>query len=351
MSNETQTSQAKYIIVGAGLSGLTCAYQLLKAGQTNFLILESRDRTGGRILTKEGVDFGATWFQEHHHYMHQLCDELGVERFAQYSKGQNTLVYSSMAPAHLFENDPSATPASRIVSGTSALIDALSKKLSGKVRLNTKVLSVAETADGLKVETSTGTYIGAKIVITIPPLIATRIAFTPTLPESLTSAMEKTHTWMSNAIKVGLTFEKPFWRSKNLSGMIIGQVGPVTELYNHSDFEDKRYALMGFVNEALRELTPTERKERITDYLSKHLGAEVLDYLSYEEKDWSDDWHTSCESIKSLYLSPKYGNPIFQKAYLNGKMLFAGAETAPTYGGYMDGAIESGLITAGKLTR
>lgn len=108
---------------------------------------------------------------------------------------------------------------------------------------------------------------------------------------------------------------------------------------------------MGFVNEALRELTTTKRKERIMDYLSKHLGEEVLNYLSYEEKDWSDDWHTSCESIKSLYLSPKYGNPIFQKAYLNEKVLFAGAETAPTYGGYMDGAIESGLIAADKLAR
>lgn len=236
MSNEPQTSQAKYIIVGAGLSGLTCAYQLQKSGETDFIILESRDRTGGRILTKDGVDFGATWFQEHHHYMHQLCDELGVGRFPQYSKGQSTLVYSSMAPAHLFENDPSATPASRISGGTSALIDALSEQLTSKIRLNTNVLSVTEIADGLKVETSAGDHTVAKIVITVPPLIATRIAFTPALPETLTAAMENTHTWMSNAIKVGLTFEKPFWRSKNLSGMIIGQVGPVTELYDHSDF-------------------------------------------------------------------------------------------------------------------
>jgi len=57
---------AKYIIVGAGLSGLTSAYFLNKLGETDFLILESRDRVGGRILTKNEIDFGATWFQDYH---------------------------------------------------------------------------------------------------------------------------------------------------------------------------------------------------------------------------------------------------------------------------------------------
>lgn len=215
--------------------------------------------------------------------------------------------------------------------------------------MGTKVASVHRFQDKLKISANNDEFIAEKAVITLPPFIATRLHFEPTLPHQVVSAMESTRTCMSNAIKVGQTYKKPFWRSKNLSGMIIGQVGPVTELYDHSDFEDKRYALMGFVNEALRELTPTERKERIIDYLSKHLGEEVRDYLIYEEKDWSDDWHTSCESIKSLYLSPKYGNPIFQESYLNGKVLFSGAETAPTYGGYTDGAVHSGFIAARTL--
>ena len=45
----------KYIIVGAGLSGLTSAYMLHKLGETDFIVLESRDRIGGRIHTQHGI--------------------------------------------------------------------------------------------------------------------------------------------------------------------------------------------------------------------------------------------------------------------------------------------------------
>ena len=54
---------SKYIIVGAGLSGLTSAYQLEKAGETDFVILESRDRMGGRIHTNDGIDFEPPGFK------------------------------------------------------------------------------------------------------------------------------------------------------------------------------------------------------------------------------------------------------------------------------------------------
>lgn len=349
MNGNPSMRKVKYIIVGAGLSGLTTGHQLLKAGETDFIILESRDRIGGRILTKDGIDFGATWFQEHHQYVHQLCQELGIQRFPQFSSGKSILVYSSMAPAHYFENDPSATPASRIVGGTLALINALFASIKDKIVLQSTVSDVRLTKGQLEVDAQKVAYTASKLVVTIPPRIATRINFQLELPSQLISAMNNTHTWMSNAIKVGLTFAQPFWRAKHLSGMIIGQGGPVTELYDHSDYEDKRFALMGFVNEALREFPAKERKQRILDYLSKHLGDEVLDYESYEEKDWSRDQHTSTASIKSLYMSPQYGNPIFQATYLDGKLIFSGAETSPTYGGYMDGAIQSGFIASAKL--
>ena len=99
---------------------------------------------------------------------------------------------------------------------------------------------------------------------------------------------------MSNTIKVGLTFETPFWREKNLSGTVIGQVGAVTELYDHADAEDNNFALMGFVNEGLRDVSTEDRKSRILEYLSKYLGQEIMGYMTYEEKDWSQDQNTSC---------------------------------------------------------
>lgn len=344
--NEKST---KYLIVGAGLSGLTTAYELLKAGETDFLILESRHRIGGRIVTNDGIDFGATWFQNHHGHVIQLLKELQLDKFHQYSQGKSVLVYSTMAPEHYFESDPNAPAAYRIKGHSETMIQALASHFSEKIQLRTIVTGVSESGNSLVVETDGGTYRAEKVICTVPPKIALRVQCTPELPEHLRQVMDKTHTWMSNAIKVGLTFDNPFWRVKKLSGTIIGQVGAVTELYDHTTMQEEHFALMGFVNEGLRDCSSEERKKRILEYLSKYLGQEVMHFKTYEEKDWSQDQHTSCETIKSVYMSPTYGNPVFEKMYLGNKLLFSGAETSPVYGGYMDGAIYSAIRAVKKV--
>ena len=340
---------SKYIIIGAGLSGLTSAYQLQKMGETDFVILESRNRVGGRILTNNGIDLGATWFQTPHQNVLNLLEEVGVSKFRQYNKGRSVLVYSTMAPEHYFESDPIAASAYRVAGSSTAMIQTLAEPVRDKIHLETVVSSISENGNALSVETNKGNYSAEKVIVTIPPKIATRITFTPELSEVVMRAMDSTHTWMSNAIKVGITLKTPFWRNKDLSGTVIGQVGAVTELYDHSNVEDNSYALMGFVNEGLRDYSPEQRKQRILDYLVKYLGKEINEYLYYVEKDWSQDLNTSSETIKSVYMSPSYGNPVFAQSYMNDRLLFSGAETSPLYGGYMDGAIYSGILAAEKV--
>ncbi len=342
-------SYTKFVIIGAGLSGLTIGHQLFQSGQKDFVVLEARDRIGGRIMTKDGIDLGATWFQSHHHEVSKMLEDLKLEKFHQYNKGRSVLVYSTMAPEHYFENDPSAPSAYRIVGNSMAMINTLAKPFKDRIHLGHLVTDVHEDNDTISVITNEHLFKAEKVIVAAPPRIALKIRFMPELPAELISAMETTHTWMSNAIKVGLTFEKPFWRAKNLSGMVIGQVGAVTELYDHSNAEDNRYALMGFVNEGLRDFSKKDRKDRILNYLAKYLGEEVLIYKAYVEKDWSQDSNTCGDTIKSIYMSPSYGNKLFVDSYMNDRLLFSGAETSALYGGYMDGAIHSGLLTANKL--
>lgn len=344
-----ETKSVKYIIIGAGLSGLATAYELFRAGETDFLVLESRNRIGGRIMTFESIDFGATWFQNHHGQVIRLLRELQLDKFHQYTQGKSVLVYSSMAPEHYFESDPNAPTAYRIKGGSDAVIQALARHFPQKIQLGMAVTGIIERENSLAIETNSGTYFAEKVICTIPPKIALRVRCTPELPEALKQVMDKTHTWMSNAIKVGLTFESPFWRVKKLSGTIIGQVGAVTELYDHTTKDETYFALMGFVNEGLRDCSTEERKKRILEYLSKYLGPEIMHFKTYEEKDWSQDEHTSCETIKSVYMSPAYGNPVFEKMYFGNKLLFSGAETSPVHGGYMDGAIYSASRAAKKV--
>lgn len=342
---------SKHIIIGAGLSGLTAARELLKHQEKDVIILESRDRIGGRIYTKDAIELGATWYQNHHTNLSKLVNELEIETFDQFSKGQSVLVYSSMAPPHYFETDQNAPAAKRIGNGSTALIKALSKNMESNIVLNTTVTHVKETKDKLIISTDNRTYTCEKLIISMPPKIVNRINFDPELPFQLKEALNNTHTWMSNAIKVGITFNRPFWRDKNLSGTLIGQIGPAIELYDHCNIDNTKFSLKGFVNEGLRDLTPDDRKERILSYLETYFGTEIREYINYYEKDWSKDKYTSCESLKSVYMSPNYGNPVFQKLYMNNKLIFSGAETSPVHGGYMDGAVYSGISAVELLLK
>lgn len=56
------------IIIGAGIAGVKASLELTKAGISN-VILESRDRLGGRLLTEKlvsgvPIDLGASWFHD-----------------------------------------------------------------------------------------------------------------------------------------------------------------------------------------------------------------------------------------------------------------------------------------------
>lgn len=80
-------------IVGAGQSGMACAYELHKLGVGNFLVIEARDRVGGRTVTQdlgEGAwaDGGGQWIGPMQTAVHALADELGAQKFPFFNKGK-----------------------------------------------------------------------------------------------------------------------------------------------------------------------------------------------------------------------------------------------------------------------
>lgn len=338
------------IIIGAGLAGLTLAYKLHKAGKP-FLILEARDRVGGRILTsrRDGgapLELGATWLGKKHQHLIGLLSELGIGVFPQVTGGRAIYEASSLSPAQVVDLPHNDEPSYRIAGGSDMLIRELRSKIpAASVRLNEPVLSLQGSPDHVEVTTANGTYRAERVVSTLPPyLLVSRIKISPNLPEQLVSIARQTHTWMGESIKVGLRYAQPFWRKDDApGGTIFSNVGPVSEMYDHTNIEESQYALKGFLNGTYHSLTREERRDMVLTQLRKYYGDVVDDYLAYEEGVWRQEPFTFAEYGGHVLPHQHNGHPVFREGYLEGRLLLAGAETAEEYAGYMDGAVSSGV--------
>jgi monoamine oxidase len=84
------------VVVGAGLAGLSAARALIAQDKT-VVVLEARDRVGGRVhgrTLSDGetvVEVGGQWIGPGQHRMIRLSNELGLETFPTYNEGDNLL--------------------------------------------------------------------------------------------------------------------------------------------------------------------------------------------------------------------------------------------------------------------
>ena len=334
----------KVLILGAGLSGLYLGYKLKQEG-ISVKIIEANDRIGGRIYTKTvyhtKVELGATWLWRYNLELINLCKELNISLFEQNMNGDALFESTNTNLPQRFQIPKNQETSYRIIDGTVTILNKLKENITDKeLELNQKVISIKEENDSINVITETSNYSADLVISTIPPqLLVNSIQFKPNLDEKLIQVANNTHTWMKDSIKFAIVYASPFWRDTGLSGVGFSNVGPFTEMYDHSNFHNKSFALMGFINGGLVKESKLFREEKVKDQLYKFFGDEGKNYLSYEEKVWTQEELLSFQNDK--FISPHFnnGHSIYQKTFLNKKLIIAGSETSSSFGGYMEGAI------------
>jgi monoamine oxidase len=80
---------------------MAAARDLKRSGLSNFVVLEARDRVAGRTLNQHAdgiiVDGGGTWVNPNQTAIIDLLHELGIERYPQYTKGDEFAVIAGKA--------------------------------------------------------------------------------------------------------------------------------------------------------------------------------------------------------------------------------------------------------------
>ena len=340
------------IIIGGGLSGIYAAF-LLSQRHRGYLILEARERTGGRIwgLEHEGIipDLGPSWYwPDIHPKIARLISDLGISGFKQHEDGLGRFQAHTgqVNTVRGYETEP---PSWRISGGIPTLISHLLRNINEEnIRLKHSVCSIEKTSSGVKVgvgdlEKGPESFFNAKkLILALPPrLIAATILFSPELSYELTQAMLKTGTWMAGQAKFYALYDEPFWRNNGLSGQGFSQCGPIGEFHDGSNDNNRPYGLMGFLGlPAVRRHNEKELKAAMLEQLRLLYGEEAANPAAFFYQDWARERYTATEYDQPPMLThPFYYPPAGKIEIWDDSVRFAGTETAEENGGYMEGAI------------
>ncbi|MBZ9796366.1 flavin monoamine oxidase family protein [Mesorhizobium sp. ES1-4] len=418
-----KTERTDVVIVGAGFTGLSAALELKAAG-TGFLLLEARDRVGGRVEAirnglGERIDGGGQFLCEDMPQVMALAKGRGKTFVDTYVEGE-FITHPSMSPGdakrtyhgamtirermnRIEPNDPAITGLtvanwleSRDDAGEAkaafrsmieglwclalekvplwylidndrritnevpelqyflletmqSLADDLAHDLGGRVRLCEPVTRIEHGQPGVRVVSANGVIEAREVLVAVPPATAAKLDFTPALPAALETALG---AWESGAaIKILVRYAKPFWRERDLSGMVMWRDLP--GLFACDASKDAEHAaLVVFVGGPLalswRTLGEAELRAEVTARLADALGPDAADIADFSWRDWIHDrWSGGAYSDLIVDVTARDA----ERTILAGAapVHFAASELSPSFPGYVEGAIVAGRIAARKI--
>jgi monoamine oxidase len=424
---------------------------MLKKAGKKILVLEARDRVGGRVFTRQldgglYVDLGAQWVGPTQDKMYALLKEFGLETFPTYDEGKSQLYWNgqlkqykglipplpilsllsldrgirkmnrlsstinleapwnspgashwdsmtlqswmnrqisspkardlfalaaeaifAVHPAELsmlfalfytrsgrdfdtLMNIRNGAQAERITGGADLPAKKLAVELSGDIRLSHPVRKVEQSETGLMVTGDGVSYSAKKLIVAMPPAMISGIRFNASIPSGkyqLWQRMPMGAVWKCYAI-----YPRPFWRSKNLNGLVASNDGYTRLVFDNSPADGSWGILMGFVlADKAREfsmLNEPKRKESILHSFTTYFGEEASSPITYIDQSWTEEeWSRGCYTgVMAPHTMTSLGHLLRIPV---GDIHFAGTETSPVWNGYMEGAVLSGERAAREV--
>lgn len=342
-------------VVGAGLTGLYTAWRLQERGY-EVRIFEARDRIGGRVLTKTltlkdqsyAFDLGPTWYwPETERLMTTLIERLQLPVLVQATDGTMMLERSPGQVEQHRLPDGQTVLSHRLVKGMHSVTEALAEQLHpGTIQLAHRVTTIEVTEQiELTMEQSGSRFRQTfdHVIVTLPPRLSRQIQWHPALAESVQHQLRTTPTWMAGQAKVVAVYDTPFWRQAGRSGFAISWSGVLQEIHDASPPTGPG-ALFGFFRLTATEratLGETEVKRQVVEQLIHLFGEEAGHPVAVLYQDWAKELETAAEAdAEPLTDFPVY-RPIRLEGALQDKVTLLGTESDPTFGGHLEGALQS----------
>lgn len=345
-------------IAGGGLCGLAVAEALSGRG-LSVILLEARERLGGRILSRDcaasglAVDLGAGWFwPQAQPLLQSLLRDLDLATFAQHDLGTLLSLADPEKGPQEGGNDPIHGGAQRIAGGMGALVAALATRLGEtEVRLGTQVIEAIDSGDQVRLRTATASGVeeveARQLVLALPPrLAATSIGFTPELPPALMEAMTQTPTWMAAAAKAVVCQKASDWRGAGLSGsaFVTHDQAVLAKVFDACDASSEAAALGGFLALSVdQRATFAEGLPMLIDNQIVQLFGPGHEGCDLHYQDWASEKFTctTADRIEQNREHPVVAGAILRQMHWNGRLHIGGAETAEHEPGYMEGALDA----------
>jgi monoamine oxidase len=226
-------------------------------------------------------------------------------------------------------------PAEKLAAGTASLVEALASDGDADIRLSAPVARLAQDDHGVQISTREGETIRSSVAVVATPLNTwADIGFSPELSASKQRAASERHA--GHAVKVwALASELP----ERLVGVGCGALNWLSEEY----VLPQGRLLIGIGSDP--ELLDPSNPETIAASVRRFAPAAHV--AATDGHDWNKD-----EFSKGTWVAYRPGQATRLHSALGqpeGRLIFAGSDTAAGWPGFMTGAIESGLRAAGQI--